>query len=56
MRRQCINCGDCMTGCNVGAENTVYMNYLPLAKMSGAQIFTQTAVRHSGSLIAEALS
>jgi cholesterol oxidase len=46
MRRQCINCGDCMTGCNVGAKNTVYMNYLPLAKLGGAQIFTQTAVRH----------
>ena len=46
MRRKCINCGDCMTGCNVGAKNTVYMNYLPLAKLRGAQIFTQTTVRH----------
>ncbi len=46
MRRKCINCGDCMTGCNVGAKNTVYMSYLPLAKLGGAQIFTQTAVRH----------
>src|SRR5262249_45893680 len=45
MQRRCINCGDCMTGCNVGAKNTVYMNYLPLAKLGGAQIFTQTAVR-----------
>jgi cholesterol oxidase len=46
MQRKCINCGDCMTGCNVGAKNTVYMNYLPLAKLGGAHIFTQTAVRH----------
>src|SRR5262249_18590772 len=46
MQRKCINCGDCMTGCNVGAKNTVYMNYLPLARLGGAQIFTQTAVRH----------
>ena len=45
-RRPCINCGDCMTGCNVGAKNTVYMSYLPLARLGGAQIFTQTAVRH----------
>src|SRR5262249_38210476 len=46
MQRPCINCGDCMTGCNVGAKDTVYMNYLPLAKLGGAQIFTQAAVRH----------
>ena len=46
MQRKCINCDDCMTGCNVGAKNTVYMNYLPLAKLGGAHIFTQTAVRH----------
>jgi cholesterol oxidase len=45
LRRPCINCGDCMTGCNVGAKNTVYMNYLPLARLGGAQIFTQTTVR-----------
>jgi cholesterol oxidase len=46
MRRKCINCGDCMTGCNVGAKNTVYMNYLPLARLGGAHIFTQTTVRN----------
>jgi len=35
-----------MTGCNVGAKNTVYMNYLPLAKLGGAHIFTQTTVHN----------
>ncbi len=40
----CNGCGDCMTGCNVGSKNTLIMNYLPLAKKSGAQIYTQTEI------------
>lgn len=44
VKHKCIDCGDCVTGCNVGAKNTVYMNYLPLAKLGGAHIFTQTEV------------
>ena len=40
----CIDCGDCVTGCNVGAKNTLYMNYLPMAAKAGAKIFTQTKV------------
>jgi cholesterol oxidase len=43
-QRLCTLCGDCITGCNVRAKNTLYMNYLPLAKQHGAQIFTQVAV------------
>ena len=43
-QKPCIDCGDCVTGCNVGAKNTLYMNYLPLAGNNGAHIFTQAQV------------
>lgn len=43
-QKPCIDCGDCVTGCNVGAKNTLYMNYLPLAQRNGSDIFTQTHV------------
>jgi cholesterol oxidase len=43
-QKPCIDCGDCVTGCNVGAKNTVYMNYLPLAQQNGTDIFTQSQV------------
>ncbi|HKP46413.1 MAG TPA: GMC family oxidoreductase N-terminal domain-containing protein [Pyrinomonadaceae bacterium] len=42
----CVGCGDCMTGCNYRAKNTVIMNYLPDAKNHGAEIFTQVSVRY----------
>lgn len=41
----CELCGDCITGCNYGAKNTVTANYLPLAVAHGAQIFTEAEVR-----------
>ena len=37
----CNNCGNCVAGCNVGAKNTVLMNYLPDAVRHGAAIFTE---------------
>ena len=43
-QKPCIDCGDCVTGCNVGAKNTLYMNYLPAAKENDAHIFTQVQV------------
>ena len=41
----CTHCGDCFTGCNYAAKNTLIMNYLPDAKTHGAEIFTEIAVR-----------
>ena len=41
----CTLCGDCNTGCNVGAKNTVLMNYLPDAHNHGADIFCQVEVQ-----------
>ena len=43
-QKPCIDCGNCVSGCNVGAKNTVYMNYLPMAAKAGATILTQTKV------------
>jgi len=41
----CILCGDCVTGCNYGAKNTVLFNYLPDARNFGAEIYAQVSVR-----------
>jgi cholesterol oxidase len=45
-QRGCIDCGDCFTGCNVGAKNSLAMNYLPLARQAGGEIYTHTEVHH----------
>jgi cholesterol oxidase len=42
----CTLCGDCCSGCNVGAKNTVAMTYLPDAHAHGAEIFTELSVSH----------
>ncbi len=44
-QRPCTCCGDCVTGCNYGAKNTLIMNYLPDATNYGAEIYTQVDVR-----------
>jgi len=41
----CTLCGDCCSGCNYGAKNSVLMNYLPDAHWHGAHIFTEVSVR-----------
>jgi cholesterol oxidase len=41
----CQLCGDCVSGCNYAAKNTLLMNYLPDAKQHGAEIFTEVSVR-----------
>jgi len=47
-RTGCTECGACMTGCRVGAKNTLVKNYLYLAEQAGAKVLpltTVTAVR-----------
>jgi len=45
-QHKCALCGDCVTGCNYAAKNTVLMNYLPDARNHGAEIYTRVAVQH----------
>ena len=45
----CTMCGACMTGCRVGAKNTLDQNYLYLAEKLGVTVLPETqvtAVRH----------
>jgi len=44
-QQPCSCCGDCVTGCNYAAKNTLIMNYLPDAKNRGAEIYTSVDVR-----------
>jgi cholesterol oxidase len=45
-QKACVNCGDCVSGCNYTAKNTTQMNYLPDAWNHGAEIFTECHVDH----------
>jgi len=40
----CTHCGACMTGCRVGAKNTLDRNYLYLAEKLGCEILPETEV------------
>ncbi|MCW2614668.1 MAG: cholesterol oxidase [Frankiales bacterium] len=43
-RTGCTQCGSCMTGCRVGAKNTLVKNYLHLAESGGAAVLPDTTV------------
>ena len=43
-RTGCTECGACMTGCRVGAKNTLPKNYLHLAERAGATVVPLTTV------------
>lgn len=40
----CTFCGACMTGCRVGAKNTLDKNYLYLAEAAGVRVLAETEV------------
>ncbi|MBC3191096.1 GMC family oxidoreductase [Pseudonocardia sp. C8] len=44
-RHTCTACGSCMTGCRVGAKNTLDRNYLYLAEQAGATVHPLTTVQ-----------
>jgi len=58
-QQPCANCGDCVSGCNYQAKNTVLMNYLPDAANHGAEIYTEISVRqivrHEGRWLVQAV-
>jgi cholesterol oxidase len=43
-RTGCTHCGACMTGCRVGAKNTLDKNYLFLAQQLGAEVLAEKEV------------
>lgn len=45
LQAACIDCGECVTGCNYTAKNSLDMNYLPIAQSHGAEIFCCVEVR-----------
>ena len=58
-RTGCTHCGACMTGCRVGAKNTLDRNYLYLAEKLGLTLLAETEVsavraRPEGGYVVEA--
>jgi len=45
MQPGCRNCGDCWSGCNVGAKNTVGITYIADAVDHGATVFCESRVQ-----------
>ncbi|MBB2942452.1 cholesterol oxidase [Actinoplanes lutulentus] len=43
-RTGCVECGNCMIGCKVGAKNRLDVNYLYLAERAGAVVHPDTVV------------
>jgi cholesterol oxidase len=41
-RAGCIECGSCLSGCRVGAKNSLVKNYLYLAEQNGATVLPMT--------------
>ncbi|MDE2660842.1 MAG: GMC family oxidoreductase N-terminal domain-containing protein [Acidobacteriota bacterium] len=42
----CTFCGDCCSGCNIGAKKTTVLTWLPDAVNHGAEVFTRANVSH----------
>src|SRR5262249_529998 len=42
--KKCVRCGDCATGCNFGAKNSLDVNLLVRAQQDGAEIFSGATV------------
>lgn len=43
-QQECKQCGECCSGCNYWAKNTLTMNYLPDARAHGAKLYTGVSV------------
>lgn len=48
LQNKCRLCGNCVTGCNHAAKNTLACNYLPLARQQGCAIHSQTELLSFG--------